>query len=159
MQCGSVSLRPPTDLSKTSTRVSEITPGKGVWRRRLTGTPSVLDRNGARFCRPQQTGQNFAIRTRRCRGGVSSVPVGDERQRRTGQQLLELVGAQDLAAQINLPDPRARPGAVQQRRLTHQQAPVLREETSPVLPITLLISNTPEFLSEIERQENEHTHE
>lgn len=104
--------------------------------------------------------QNRQVRTlssERFRGGVSSVPVGDERQRGTGQQLLELVGAQDLAAEIDLPDPRARPGAVQQRRLPHQQAPVLREKTSPVLPITLLISNTPEFLSEIERQENEHT--
>lgn len=79
---------------------------------------------------------------------ASSVPVGDERQRRTGQQLLELMGAQDLAAEINLPDARARPGTVQQRRLALQQAPVLREKTSPVLPITLLISNTPELLSE-----------
>lgn len=102
--------------------------------------------------------RTFVIRTQRFRGGVSSVPVGDERQGRTGQQLLELVGAQDLAAEIDLPDPRARPGAVQQRGLTHQQAPVLREKTRPVLPVTLLISNTPEFLSEIERQENKHTH-
>lgn len=77
-----------------------------------------------------------------------SVPVGDERQRRTGQQLLELMGAQDLAAEINLPDPRARPGTVEQRRLALQRAPVRREKTSPVLPITLLVSNTPELLPE-----------
>lgn len=77
-----------------------------------------------------------------------SVPVGDEGQRRTGQQLLELVGAQDLAAETNLPDPRARPGTVEQHRLALQQASVLREKTGPVLPITLLIPNTPELLSE-----------
>lgn len=82
----------------------------------------------------------------RCR--ASSAPVGDERQRRTGQQLLELMGAQDLAAEVNLPDPRARPGAVEQRGLALQQAPVLGEEASPVLPVPLLISNTPELLPE-----------
>lgn len=76
-----------------------------------------------------------------------SVPVGDERQRRTGQQLLELMGAQDIAVKIGLPYSRPRPGAVQQWGLTHQQSPVLGEKTSSILPVTLLVSNTPELLS------------
>lgn len=57
------------------------------------------------------------------------------------------MGAQDLAAEINLPDPRAWPCTVQQRRLTRLQAPVQREKTSAVLAVTLLIPNAPEFLS------------
>lgn len=76
-----------------------------------------------------------------------SVPVGDERQRRTDQQLLELMGAQDIAVKSGLPYSRPRPGAVQQRGLTHQQSPVLGKKTSSILPVTLLVSNTPELLS------------
>lgn len=74
------------------------------------------------------------------------VPVGDERQGRTGQQLLELVGAQHVAAEIGLPHSRARPGAVQQRGLTRHQASVLGKETGAVLPVTLLLADTPELL-------------
>lgn len=75
-----------------------------------------------------------------------SVPVGDERQGRTGQQLLELVGAQHVAAEIGLPHSRARPSAVQQRGLTRHQASVLGKETGAVLPVTLLLADTPELL-------------
>lgn len=76
------------------------------------------------------------------------MPVGDERQGRTGQQLLELVGAQDVAAEIGLPHSRARPGAVQQRWLTRHQASVLGEKTGTVLPVALLLADTPELLPE-----------
>lgn len=74
------------------------------------------------------------------------MPVGDERQGRTGQQLLELVGAQHVAAEIGLPHSRARPSAVQQRGLTRHQASVLGKETGAVLPVTLLLADTPELL-------------
>lgn len=74
------------------------------------------------------------------------VPEGDERQGRTGQQLLELMGAQDVAVEIGLPHARAWPGAVQERGLTRHQTSVLREEAGPVVTVALLLANTPELL-------------
>lgn len=74
------------------------------------------------------------------------MPVGDEWQGRTGQQLLELVGAQDVAVEIGLPHSRAWPGAVQQRGLTRYKTSVLGEETGTVLAVTLPLANTPELL-------------
>lgn len=81
------------------------------------------------------------------------VPVGDERQGRAGQQLLELVGAQHVAAEVGLPHSRARPGRVQQRGLTRHQASVLGKETGAVLPVTLLLPDTPELLPAGQRVE------
>lgn len=80
------------------------------------------------------------------------LPGADERQRRARQQLLELMSAQDLPVEVGLPDPGARPGAVQQGGLARQQPPVLREEAGAVLAVTLLIPNTPELLPEEQRQ-------
>lgn len=72
--------------------------------------------------------------------------MGDERQGRTGQQLLELMGAQDVAVEIGLPHARAWPGAVQQRGLSRHQTSVLGEEAGTVLPVALLLADTPELL-------------
>lgn len=74
------------------------------------------------------------------------VPVGDERQRRTGQQLFELMGALDVAVEIGLPHSRAWPGTVQQWGLTRHQTSVLGEEAGTVLPVALLLADTPELL-------------
>jgi len=72
--------------------------------------------------------------------------VADEGQRRAGEQLFELVGAQDFAAEAGLPYPGAGPGAVQQRGLTRRQAAALGEEAGAVLPVSLLVSNAPKLL-------------
>lgn len=48
-----------------------------------------------------------------------SVPVRDEGQGRTGQQLFELMGAQNLAVKTGLPHSGPRPGTVQQGWLTY----------------------------------------
>lgn len=130
------------------TNGSRITPGKAVWRRPATGSSSAPGCNEARSCSQKPDGLEGFRLSKSAQRRAEPVPEGDEGQRRAGQQLLELLGAQDLAAEIHLPDPRARSGAVQQRRLPRQQALVLGEKTSPVLPITLLIPNTPELLSE-----------
>ena len=76
----------------------------------------------------------------------SLIPVANEWQRRAGKQLFELVGAQDFAVEAGLPYPRAGPGAVQQRGLPHRQGAALGEKTGAILPVTLLVSNTPKLL-------------
>lgn len=73
-----------------------------------------------------------------------------ERQRRAGKQLFKLMGAEHLSAEVGLPNARAWPSTVHEMGGACARGPrsglQLRQKTSSVLSITLLIPYSPKLL-------------